>query len=63
MSEVFSETKVKTENYLRIPPAPNLACTDVDYKGVVYGTQLSIHFMRKNPVPGGKIIATASVAG
>lgn len=46
-----------------IPPAPNLACTDVDYKGVVYGTQLSIHFMRKNPVPGGKIIATASVAG
>ena len=40
-----------------------MACTDVDFKGVVYGTQLSIHFMRKNPVPGGKIIATASVAG
>lgn len=46
-----------------IPPAPNLACTDVDYKGVVYGTQLSIHFMRKNSIPGGKVIATASVAG
>ncbi|RDW77008.1 hypothetical protein BP6252_05061 [Coleophoma cylindrospora] len=46
-----------------IPPAPNLACTDVDYKGVVYGTQLAIHFMRKNPTPGGKIVATASVAG
>lgn len=31
---------------------------------MVYGTQLAIHFMRKNtPVPGGKIIATASVAG
>ena len=46
-----------------VPPAPNLACTDVDYKGVVYGTQLAIHFMRKNPIPGGKIVATASVAG
>lgn len=39
-----------------------MLCTDVDYKGVVYGTQLAIHFMRKNKVPGGKIIATASVA-
>lgn len=29
---------------------------------MVYGTQLAIHFMRKNKVPGGKIVATASVA-
>lgn len=47
----------------RIPPKPDLLCTDVDYKGVVYGTQLAIHFMRKNKTPGGKIVATASVAG
>jgi hypothetical protein len=47
----------------RIPPKPDLLCTDVDYKGVVYGTQLAIHFMRKNKRPGGKIVATASVAG
>lgn len=33
------------------------------YKGVVYGTQLAIHFMRKNKVPGGGIISTASCAG
>ena len=46
----------------RIPPKPNLKCTDVDYKGVVYGTQLAIHFMRKNKVSGGKIVATGSVA-
>ncbi|EME86559.1 uncharacterized protein MYCFIDRAFT_65264 [Pseudocercospora fijiensis CIRAD86] len=47
-----------------IPPAPDLICTDVDYKGVVYGTQLAIHFMRKNsPRPGGAIVATASIAG
>ncbi|KAM5351111.1 hypothetical protein ACJ41O_003834 [Fusarium nematophilum] len=46
----------------RIPPKPNLLCTDVDYKGVVYGTQLAIHFMRKNKIPGGTIVATASIA-
>ncbi|KXT13718.1 hypothetical protein AC579_10075 [Pseudocercospora musae] len=47
-----------------IPPAPDLTCTDVDYKGVVYGTQLAIHFMRKNtPRPGGAIVATSSIAG
>lgn len=45
-----------------IPPAPDLLCTDVDYKGIVYGTQLAIHFMRKNKTPGGAIVATASVA-
>lgn len=49
-----------------VPPAPNLACTDVDYKGVLYGVQLAIHFMRHNPgpgKPGGKIVVTASNAG
>ncbi|KAH7162192.1 15-hydroxyprostaglandin dehydrogenase [Dactylonectria estremocensis] len=46
----------------QIPPKPNLLCTDVDYKGVVYGTQLAIHFMRKNATPGGSIVATASIA-
>ena len=49
-----------------VPPAPNLACTDVDYKGVLYGVQLAIHFMRHNPGPGGpggKIVVTASNAG
>ncbi|KAF2643409.1 15-hydroxyprostaglandin dehydrogenase [Massarina eburnea CBS 473.64] len=46
-----------------IPPKPNLLTTDVDYKGVIYGTQLAIHFMRKNKTPGGTIVATASVAG
>lgn len=28
----------------------------------MYGTQLAIHFMRKNKIPGGKIVATGSVA-
>ena len=37
-------------------------CTDVDYKGVVYGTQLAIHFMRKNKSAGGHIICTCSAA-
>ncbi len=47
-----------------VPPEPNLACTDIDYKGVLYGTQLAIHFMRHNPgKAGGKIVVTASNAG
>lgn len=46
-----------------VPPEPDLSCTDVDYKGVIYGTQLAIHFMRKNPAPGGRIVCTASIAG
>ncbi|CAK7236809.1 hypothetical protein SCUCBS95973_009735 [Sporothrix curviconia] len=41
-----------------IPPAPDLSCTDVNIKGVYYGTQLAIHFMRKNKetLPGGNNI-------
>ncbi|KAL1900980.1 hypothetical protein Sste5346_002043 [Sporothrix stenoceras] len=45
-----------------IPPAPDLKCTDVNVKGVYYGTQLAIHFMRKNVVPGGSIVVTASAS-
>jgi NAD(P)-dependent dehydrogenase (short-subunit alcohol dehydrogenase family) len=45
-----------------VPPAPGVLTTDVDYKGVVYGTQLAVHFMRKNPTLGGKIVCTASAA-
>ncbi|EQB55665.1 short chain dehydrogenase [Colletotrichum gloeosporioides Cg-14] len=45
-----------------LPPKPNLGCTDVNFKGLVYGTQLAIHFMRKNETPGGSIIATSSNA-
>lgn len=52
----------KTDKETRIPPKPDLSTTDVDFKGVVYGTQLAIHFMRKNTTPGGKIVATASAA-
>lgn len=46
-----------------VPAEPNLLCTDVDWKGVLYGTQLSVHFMRHNATPGGKIVLTASNAG
>lgn len=46
----------------KIPPAPDTLCTDVDWKGVLYGTQLAIHFMRKNEATGGSIVATASIA-
>ena len=44
-----------------LPPEPDLSCTDIDYKGVIYGTTLATHFMRHNPTPGGKIIITGSI--
>ncbi|KAL9090317.1 MAG: hypothetical protein Q9165_005350 [Trypethelium subeluteriae] len=45
-----------------IPPEPDLQCTDIDYKGVIYGTQLATHFMRHNrPQPGGRIVVNASI--
>ncbi|EGY15397.1 uncharacterized protein VDAG_06251 [Verticillium dahliae VdLs.17] len=37
-----------------IPPKPSLLWTDIDWKGVVYGTQLATHFMRKNKYDGAK---------
>ncbi|KAJ0343483.1 hypothetical protein KNSL1_010290, partial [Colletotrichum chrysophilum] len=46
----------------KVPPKPNMVCTDISFKGLVYGTQLAIHFMRKNETPGGNIIATSSNA-
>lgn len=51
---------VHTESEYRVPTEPDLSTTDVCYKAVVYGTQLAIHFMRQNAVPGGFIVATAS---
>ncbi|CEL02131.1 Putative 15-hydroxyprostaglandin dehydrogenase (NAD()) (AFU_orthologue; AFUA_3G09480) [Aspergillus calidoustus] len=44
-----------------VPPAPDLSVVDTNYKGVVYGTQLATHFMRHNPVPGGRIVITGSI--
>ncbi|KAL3480501.1 hypothetical protein BJX99DRAFT_266436 [Aspergillus californicus] len=44
-----------------IPPAPELDVVDINYKGVVYGTQLATHFMRHNPQPGGRIVITGSI--
>ncbi|EXJ94788.1 hypothetical protein A1O1_03186 [Capronia coronata CBS 617.96] len=54
---------LKDRNSPNLPPKPDLSCTDICYKAVVYGTMLSVYFMRKNPTPGGQIIATASAFG
>jgi short chain dehydrogenase len=54
---------LKTDICHSIPPKPDLSTTDVDYKAVIYGTQLAIHFMRQNATPGGAIVATASICG
>lgn len=47
-----------------LPAEPDTTCTDVDFKGAVYGTTLATHFMRHNPgAKGGKIIVTGSMIG
>lgn len=47
-----------------LPPAPNTACTDIDFKGTIYGTTLATHFMRNNAHgKGGKILVTGSMIG
>jgi NAD(P)-dependent dehydrogenase (short-subunit alcohol dehydrogenase family) len=47
-----------------LPAEPDLTCTDVDFKGVIYGTTLATHFMRHNaPRKGGKIVVTGSMIG
>ena len=44
------------------PPKPALLSTQACYGSLLYGVQLAIHFMRQNKNPGGKIIATSSIA-
>jgi NAD(P)-dependent dehydrogenase (short-subunit alcohol dehydrogenase family) len=47
-----------------LPPKPDTTCTDIDFKGVMYGTTLATHFMRHNSKgKGGKIIVTGSMLG
>ncbi|OAG37844.1 hypothetical protein AYO21_07950 [Fonsecaea monophora] len=43
----------------------NAFCSNaaVCYHALIYGTQLSIHFMRQNPTPGGFIVCTSSMVG
>lgn len=48
-----------------VPPEPNLSCTDIDVKGVIYGTMLAVHYMRHNPAQaakGGRIVVTGSIS-
>ena len=49
---------------LKSPPTkPDMATFDVCLSGVYYGIKLFAHYSSRNPVPGGKIVATASIGG
>ncbi|KAF2440152.1 NAD(P)-binding protein [Karstenula rhodostoma CBS 690.94] len=50
----------RTQPLGKLPPVPDLRCTETNYKGPIYGTVLATHFVRHNPTPGGKIIITSS---
>ncbi|KAL2858545.1 hypothetical protein BJY01DRAFT_241873 [Aspergillus pseudoustus] len=45
-----------------LPPKPELKSLKACYEGFLYSIPLAIHFMRKNRVPGGRIVATSSIA-
>lgn len=45
-----------------LPLKPALKSIKACYESFLYGVQLAIHFMRKNEVPGGAIIATSTIA-
>ncbi|KAF2493641.1 NAD(P)-binding protein [Lophium mytilinum] len=45
------------------PPKPSYKSTDVNLNGAINSVYLSMHYMRKNPVPGGFILVTGSAAG
>jgi NAD(P)-dependent dehydrogenase (short-subunit alcohol dehydrogenase family) len=47
-----------------LPPEPDTSCTEIDFKGTIYGTTLATHYMRNNPYGSyGKIIVTGSMLG
>ena len=47
-----------------LPSEPNTTCTDIDLKGLIFGTTLATHFMRHNAHgKGGKIVVTGSMIG
>ncbi|KPI34427.1 uncharacterized protein AB675_1417 [Cyphellophora attinorum] len=43
------------------PTKPDTSVIDIDLTAVYYGIKLFAHYAAQNPVPGGKIVATASV--
>jgi 15-hydroxyprostaglandin dehydrogenase (NAD) len=45
------------------PPKPDVLVIDVDLYGTVYTSYLALFYLRKNQVPGGKLIMTSSTAG
>jgi 15-hydroxyprostaglandin dehydrogenase (NAD) len=58
---MFGPTHV--EGNKEIPRKPNIKTIEVDFLGVVYGTWLSIHYFRRNPGRGGRVVITSSAAG
>ncbi|KAH0831571.1 hypothetical protein AYO21_01775 [Fonsecaea monophora] len=45
------------------PQEPDSLVIDVDLKGVIWSSYLALHFFRKNPQKGGKLVMTSSSAG
>lgn len=58
-----SDDIFNTINTTAPPSKPDMSVLDIDLYGIYYGIKLFAHYAAKNPTPGGKIVATASMAG
>ena len=45
------------------PPKPDVLVVDICLYGCIYASYLALHFFRKNPSKGGKLVMTSSMAG
>src|SRR4051812_28654689 len=45
------------------PIKPDMSTFEIDLFAVYYGIKIFAHYAARNPVPGGKIVVTASAAG
>ena len=46
-----------------LPPPIDMSVIDINLKSVISTSHLAIHFLRKNKIPGGNLIITASCGG
>lgn len=57
----FYETAKERED--GSPAKPDETVVDVCLNGVIYSAYLALHYFRKNPNKGGKIVSTSSMCG
>lgn len=52
--------RVEAETSAWPPQQPSLLVEEICLRGVIFTSHLAMHYMRRNPTPGGVIVSTAS---